>query len=165
MFVNYFKSIYNSAWRILIIVAVLLQVSLMPLDFLFNLRGFEWYRTLDLCISLLYFLDLIVNILRFRGIKNHAFLKDVYWDTYSSSKFFITDLLAILPYAVLFSNPVFQLFRLFKWVRVIRTTRYFQIRNLRYSTGISIGLLWIGAFYFHTGLRVFGFRYMEWKLV
>ncbi|MCY1633991.1 cyclic nucleotide-gated ion channel [Marinifilum sp. D737] len=145
---NYFKSIYNSAWRILIIVAVLLQVSLMPLDFLFNLRGLEWYKTLDLIISVLYFLDLFVNILRYRGIKNHAFLKDVYWDTYSSSKFFITDLLAILPYAVLFSNPVFQLFRLFKWVRVIRTTRYFQIRNLRYSTGISIGLLWIGAFLF-----------------
>ncbi len=148
MSVNYFKSIYNSAWRILIIVAVLLQVSLMPLDFLFNLRGLEWYKTLDLIISLLYFLDLVVSILRYRGIKNHTFLKDVYWDTYSSSKFFIADLLAILPYAVMFSNPVFQLFRLFKWVRVIRTARYFQIRNLRFASRISFGFLILGFFLF-----------------
>ena len=145
---NYLKSIYNTGWRVLIIVAVLLQVSLMPLDFLFNLRNLNWYRTLDLSISLLFFLDLVINILRYKGIKNHSLLKDVYWDTYSSGKFFIADLLAILPYAVLFANPLFQLFRLFKWVQVIRTARYFQMRNLRFASRISFWFLILGFFLF-----------------
>jgi voltage-gated potassium channel len=145
---KYLKSIYNSGWRILIIVAVLLQVSLMPLDFLFNLRSLDWYKSLDFSISLIFLLDLFVNIFRYRGIKNHALLKDIYWDTYSSKKFFIADLLAILPYAVLFTNPMFQLFRLFKWVRVIRTARYFQMRNLRFSSRISFWFLILGFFLF-----------------
>jgi voltage-gated potassium channel len=145
---KYLKSIYDSGWRILIIVAVLLQVSLMPLDFLFDLRSLNWYKTLDLSISVLFFLDLIINILRYRGIKSHALLKDVYWDTYSSGKFFIADILAILPYAVMFANPWFQLFRLFKWVRVIRTARFFQIRNLRFASRISFWFLILGFFLF-----------------
>ncbi|NOU59045.1 cyclic nucleotide-gated ion channel [Marinifilum caeruleilacunae] len=145
---NYLKSLYDSGWRIIIILAVLLQVGLIPLDFLFNLRSLSWYKTLDLSISLLFFLDLIINIARYKGIKSQALLKDVYWDTYDSGKYFIADILAILPYAVLFSNPWFQLFRLFKWVRVIRTAHFFQMRNLRFSSRISFGLLILGFFHF-----------------
>jgi voltage-gated potassium channel len=145
---NYLKSLYDSGWRIIIILAVLLQVGLIPLDFLFNLRSLSWYKTLDLSISLLFFLDLVINIARYKGIKSQALLKDVYWDTYDSGKYFIADILAILPYAVLFSNPWFQLFRLFKWVRVIRTAHFFQMRNLRFSSRISFGLLILGFFLF-----------------
>lgn len=145
---KYLKSIYNSAWRIVIILTVLLQTSLIPLDFLFNLRSQNWYHILDISISLVFVLDLVVNILRYREIKNHAILKDVYWDSYSSQKFFITDILSVLPYAVLFSNPTFQLLRLFKWVRVARTARFFQIRNIRMSTKISFWFMLLGFFVF-----------------
>ncbi|WP_421920005.1 cyclic nucleotide-gated ion channel [Marinifilum sp.] len=145
---NYLKSIYDSGWRIIIILVVLLQVGLIPLDFLFNLRSLSWYKTLDLIISLLFFLDLIINITRYKGIKCHSKLKDVYWDTYESWKYFIADVLAILPYAVLFSHPWFQLFRWFKWVRVIRTARYFQIRNLRFASRISFWFMILGFFLF-----------------
>ncbi len=145
---KYLKSIYNSGWRIVIILTVLLQASVIPLDFLFNLRNLNWYRTLDLSISLIFFLDLIVNVLRYREIKNHSILKDIYWDSYSSKKFFITDILAMLPYVMLFSNPAFQLLRLFKWVRVVRTARFFQIRNIRMSTKISFWFMLLGFFVF-----------------
>ena len=141
---KYLKSIYNSGWRIVIILTVLLQASIIPLDFLFNLRSLNWYRTLDLSISLIFCLDLIVNILRYREVKTHSILKDVYWDSYSSQKFFVADILSLLPYAVIFSHPAFQLLRLFKWVRVYRTARFFQIRNIRMSAKISLWFMLLG---------------------
>ena len=145
---KYLKSIYNSGWRIVIILTVLLQASIIPLDFLFNLRSLNWYRTLDLSISLIFCLDLIVNILRYREVKTHSILKDVYWDSYSSQKFFVADILSLLPYAVIFSHPAFQLLRLFKWVRVYRTARFFQIRNIRMSAKISLWFMLLGFFVF-----------------
>nr|WP_320120170.1 cyclic nucleotide-gated ion channel [uncultured Marinifilum sp.] len=145
---NYLKSIFNSVWRVLIILLVLFQASLMPLDFLFELRRLSWYRMLDLSISIIFFIDLIVNIFRYQKIKNQTRLKDIYWDSYSSWQFFISDFLAILPYALIFSNPYFQFLRLFKWIRVYKTAKFFQIRNIRMSTKISFWLLISGFFLF-----------------
>lgn len=145
---KYLKSIYDSSWRILIILTVLLQVGLIPLDFLFNLRSQNWYRILDLSVSLIFFLDFFVNFLRYREVKKNSILKDVYWDSYSSQKFFIADILAILPYAVFFSNPIFQLFRLLKWVRVLKMARFFQIRNIRVLSKISFWFILLGFLIF-----------------
>lgn len=142
------KPIYNTVWRVLVVFSVLLQASLMPLDFLFELRSMHWYRMLDLFISIIFFIDLIVNIFIYRNIKNNTRLKDIYWDSYSSWKFFISDIFSILPYALIFSNPYFQFFRLFKWIKVYRTVRFFQIRNIRMSTKISLWFLVSGFFLF-----------------
>jgi len=142
------KSAFDSSWRIIIIVAVLVQASILPLDFLFDLRANRWYWVLDFSISGLFLLDLLFNIYRYKKIRSHSVLKDVYWDTYSSWKYFIADVLAVLPYAFLLSGPLWQLLRLFKWVKVFQTMRHFQMRNIRNTSSILFWLLVFGTFLF-----------------
>ncbi|MCZ4695040.1 hypothetical protein DWB61_09175 [Ancylomarina euxinus] len=137
---------FDTAWRILVILTVLVQATLLPLDFLFELRFQRWYDMLDLVITVIYLLDFGENMHRYKRIQKHAVYKDIYWDTYSSGKFFISDVLAILPYAFLFSHPAFQFLRMFKWVKVLRTMHFFQIRNIRNTTRSSLWFLLIGTF-------------------
>ena len=148
MLTEFLKSVFDTCWRILIILAVLLQASLLPLDFLFELRIHEWYQWVDFTTTFIFLIDLLVNIHRYRRIKKHSVFKEVYWDTYSSGNYFIADLLAILPYAFLFSNPAWQLLRMFKWVKVLRTMYFFQIRNIRSSARITLWFLIFGIFLF-----------------
>jgi len=154
---------FDIAWRILVILTVLVQATLLPLDFLFELRFQKWYYMLDLVITVVYLLDFWENMYRYKRIQKHAVYKDIYWDTYSSGKFFISDVLAILPYAFLFSHPALQLLRMFKWVKVLRTMHYFQIRNVRNTTRSTLWFLIIGTFLFAhwfscIWLRIHGFE-------
>jgi len=137
---------FDTAWRILVILSVVIQATLFPLDILFNLRFQAWYYFLDVGITLVFLLDFLENIYRYKRIRQHTVFKDIYWDTYSSRKYFVADALAILPYALLFSHPAWQLLRMFKWVKVFRTMRFYQIRNIRNSAGISFWYLILGFF-------------------
>ena len=137
---------FDLAWRILVILSVMTQATLLPLDYIFGLRFHPWYYVLDIGISLVFLLDFLEYIYRYKRIQKHTVFKDIYWDTYSSWKFFIADALAILPYALLFSHPVWQLLRMFKWVKVIRTMRFFQIRNVRNTAGNSFWYVILGFF-------------------
>lgn len=148
MIVKRLNSVYDSSWRVFVIFAVLVQATLMPLDFIFDLSAKGWYRWLDVGISLVYLFDFIGNIYRYKRIQRHSGFKDIYWDAYSSEKFFVSDVLALLPYALWFSNPLWQLLRMFKWVKVLRTMYYFHIRNIRQSSIISLWFLIIGIFIF-----------------
>jgi len=145
---KHLKSTFDSSWRIIIILAVLVQASILPLDFLFDLKSTQWYRVLDFSITGLFLVDLLVNIYRYKQIQNHSALQGIYWDTYSSGRYFTADLLAVLPYAFLFASPQWQLLRLFKWVKVFQTMRHYQMRNIRNTSSILFWLLIFGTFLF-----------------
>lgn len=163
MLAKHLNSIYDSGWRILVILAVLVQATLMPLDFIFDLSAKVWYRSLDIGISLVYLFDFIGNIYQYKRIQRYSGFKDIYWDAYSSKKYFVSDVLVLLPYALWFSNPLWQLLRMFKWVKVLRTMYYFQIRNIRQSSIISLWFMIIGIFIFShwftcVWLKIHGFE-------
>ncbi|MFA8433301.1 MAG: ion transporter [Marinifilaceae bacterium] len=138
----------DNGWKILVILAVSYQAMIIPLDLLFALRNHEWYQGLDLLVTLIFILDLLQNINRYRKIKRHAFYKDIYWDTYSAKGYFVSDILAVLPYAFLFAHPGLQLLRMFKWVKVLRTFRFYQIRHVRQSNRITLWFLMFALFHF-----------------
>jgi len=152
------NSKFDALWRILVILSVVIQATLFPLDGLFKLRFHTWYYYLDIAVTLIFLLDFIENIYRYKRIQKHTVFKDIYWDTYSSRKYFIADALAILPYALLFANPAWQLLRIFKWVKVFRTMRFFQIRNIRNTAGISFWYIILGFFLLSHGFTCFWLR-------
>lgn len=147
MSVKYLNLFFPFVWRMLIIIAVLLQSGLIPLDFLFELRNLKWYIQLDGIISVLFFIDLCINFIGYKA-SSQVFFKDIYWDKQYSGNFLIVDILSMLPYTLLFSNPVFQLLRLLKWIRVFKIARFFQIQNIRFSARFSFGFLLLGFFLF-----------------
>ena len=137
---------FDNAWRILVILSVVAQAALLPLNFLFELKLHSWYYFLDVGITIVFLLDFLENIYRYKRIQKHTSFKDIYWDTYSARKYFIADALAVLPYAILFAHPAWQLLRMFKWVKVFRTMRFYQIRNIRNTAGISFWYLILSFF-------------------
>lgn len=148
MFAKPLKPKFDALWRILVIIAVFTQAILLPLDFLFDLRINSWYSLLDLAITLVYLLDFLENIYQYKRIQKHSVFKEIYWDSYSSKTLFIFDVLPLLPYALLFSNPMWQLLRMFKWIKVIRTMRFFQIRNIRNVASTTFWYMVFGFFLF-----------------
>lgn len=136
------KKIAEYSWRLLIIIGTTFLLFYVPLQLVFQLKEPLVTNYISLAFTLLYLADLIYSIKYYSRHYGEYFHKKNVYNRYV----LVFDVIAFLPLFLIFQNPVFHLFRLFKVVKVAFYMIEWKKKEIRYSDMIAILLFlyWMG---------------------
>jgi len=134
-----FKSpVFITVWNILLIISVTFLVLYLPLHATINIAGKQLYTLISLLLTLIFFFDIIICFLNPRsgGLRSNH-------DTWPRilkylKGWFIFDLIAVLPYGLLFDSIPLDLIRMIKVVKVGQLMYTWNHRYFGYSTHLML---------------------------
>jgi len=139
MFVKH-NLIYN-IWNLTVFLCASYVAITIPLELIFEIKN-EIFTISDWIITLVFVLDVVVNIYRYREIQKTPNYQYNFKSSLYLKGLICADLLAAIPFGLILHPSFFQLFRLFKLFRVINLFQIYRQRQIK-SAGLLTFLFFI----------------------
>lgn len=131
-------SIPNLLWNLIVIASASFLAIFIPLSFVIDLRNFESYFFLNSAVTLIFFLDIIVNIYSLRKKEHDAFFGENTGLEYYFKHWFAIDFIAFIPIGLFIHPSLLQLVRLVKLAKVAYIMHQLRRREIQYSFMLSL---------------------------
>ncbi len=141
------KSITNDAahperlkiiWEILVTLCAGFLALFIPLNLLFNLDKNGFYLKINLIVTTVLLLDLFWSIFKgnYKRYKN-SIGEEIRLSSYIK-RWFIIDLISVLPFGVFFPGSILQLLRMTKLIKVAHYMKLWKQSSVRYSNILTL---------------------------
>jgi voltage-gated potassium channel len=127
----------NLVWNAIVALAASALAIFIPLDIIYNLRPEFNYLYFSLIITIIFLLDIVYKFFYHHRHLDPEFDVPLSINNYLQ-RFFIFDLIAVLPFGLLFDNPYVQLFSMMKLINVAVEMRHIRRREIRHVNTFSI---------------------------
>ncbi|MCF8260706.1 MAG: cyclic nucleotide-binding domain-containing protein [Melioribacteraceae bacterium] len=133
-----YRGKYDIPWNFLVAITASYIALFIPLDLVFNFHGIQIFFYSNLIVTLIFFLDIGYNIIRYKNCA-HIYFSDKIscLDEYFKS-WFIVDLMAAIPYVFFFDAEWIQLLRLLKLIRVAQFMARWRRREVKYASYLAL---------------------------
>jgi hypothetical protein len=125
-------------WDLLITVSATLAAVDIPVQLVLGHHEAASLVYCDSVITLVFFADLLLNFYRPVTHKGKVIDAPQELARYYISRWFVGDLLAAIPFGLLFGSPLWQLLRLLKLVRVVQRMRHWRQREIQHATRLRL---------------------------
>ncbi|MCF8240081.1 MAG: cyclic nucleotide-binding domain-containing protein [Melioribacteraceae bacterium] len=126
------------AWDLLVTICTSFLTIFIPLDFIFNLKIYDYYSTLMIATTVVFFLDIFVNIYKYKTSETSFSFEDESGLKSYFKKWFLIDLIAVIPVDIFIHPSPFQLIRLVKLVKVAKFMMHLKSKEVQYSNILTI---------------------------
>lgn len=143
---DFTNNISNLIWNAVVAIIASAIAIFIPLDIIYNLRPEFNYLSFALIASLIFILDIVYKIFYHNRNLDPEFDDSININIYFK-KTFIFDLVAIVPFGLLFENSFLQIFSLLKLINIAIAMRQIRRREIRHVNAFSL-------LFFYTGLYI-----------
>jgi voltage-gated potassium channel len=133
---------HERSWQLIVVLATALLAALTPLTLVFGMRTLAGYLAVYATVTAVLAADTFIAMSRWRRADaERTAEKDWRWRGW-----LLVDLVAAIPFAVLFGSPFLELLRMVKLAKVGRYMREWRLDYLRFSNQLRFAFLvfWMG---------------------
>ena len=133
-------NIFESLWNFVVIMTVTFTALFLPLYIVFDLHTYDsfFFLVMNWITTVIFVADILINIYK----SNKAKAENIFDATESLPEYlkgwFIVDLLAALPFGLIFSGSFFLLFRLLKLLRVGYFMHQWRQREVKHTNILAL---------------------------
>jgi Ion transport protein/Cyclic nucleotide-binding domain len=136
---------FEKAWLFIVFISAAISSVYIPLKLVLNLNDNLTLKLLDWIITVIFIADIFVNLMVFDEEYELAHLMQN--KTTGPKYYFLLtiDILATIPFFLVFPNSILQMFRLLKLARIAQILRFWKQKFLRFADFLSLGFFafWI----------------------
>jgi len=130
--------VFSSLWKYVILALVTFLAIFVPLRLVFSLIPEEQFFPFSWVITIVFILDIVINLIKYKFSNNDEIIEvNISLKQYLKS-IFILDLIAAMPFTIIFGIPALQLLRLIKLINVGRMMHFWKRREIKYSNSLSV---------------------------
>jgi len=152
---------YN-IWYAIVVVCTSYVSVIIPIDIVFNIR-LELTIISDYIITLIFLMDFVVNVYRYREIKKTPNYQEGYKGAFYLQGLLLADLLAAIPFGLFFHPSYFRLIRIFKIFRIINLFEFYRKKQIKFAGLITfmVFIFWMLHIIHWLGCGWIGLRGLE----
>ena len=128
-----------NAWNAAVVTCAVVMAVFIPVDLLFGIATDREVFWANVAITLLFILDIPVNVYRMRGVRGGGSMVPAPGVGAYFGRWFVFDLLAAIPFGLLFGAGWLELLRLGKLAKVGHVMRAWRLRELRWANFLLLG--------------------------
>jgi len=139
--------LFNNGWNLIVLLTTSFLAIILPLDLDFEVLSHPTISVLNKMAYVIYLIDIFICLFgsaNLISIVTNQYRSDLISKTYLK-KWFLLDILSLLPFHIIFNNPYLMLLRLLKIPKVIGFMQRLKYFEVQYTTTITLlySLFWL----------------------
>ncbi|MFC2101045.1 cyclic nucleotide-binding domain-containing protein [Bacteroidota bacterium] len=120
-------------WRVIVVICSSYVAILIPLDIIFQLENLLLLDSMAWLVSLVFIVDVFINIHHFRELKKDQNFKEIYGKGTFFKLLIIVDIVAAIPFVLIPDSHILQLLPIIKLLRVYNIFYDTRQKHIQYS--------------------------------
>ena len=134
---DFTNNLSNLIWNAIVALAAGALAIFIPLDIIYNLRPEFNFILFSLVVTLIFAIDIVYKLFYHNRILDLEFDEPININEYLK-KLFVFDLIAVVPFGLLFDNSYMQLLNLVKLINIAVEMRHIRRREIRHVNTFSL---------------------------
>ncbi len=135
-------------WNILVTIATSFYAAFIPLSLVYNFHEYEAYTCIKYAAYIILVLDIFYNLYYYRHWEDEILFEEHSGIQFYLRRWFVIDIVAVIPFNLFFPHSLFQLIRLVKLVKIAYFMRILKRREIQYANVFTLVFFffWISHF-------------------